>query len=114
MHDLLLLLSIIRGDYDVVISDIEEVVETTRQTERGEHRTTKARINKTNDSFLEERNCSSTSFLELRMRLWKDPKQNYFTENILEFLHKSLCGREQMHMESNLKMSKLQYTKEEN
>ena len=67
MHDLLLLLSIIRGDYDVVISDIEEVVETTRQTERGEYRTMKARINKTNDNFLEERNCSSTNFPELSM-----------------------------------------------
>ena len=32
MHDLLLLLSIIRGDYDVVINQIEKTVETTRQT----------------------------------------------------------------------------------
>ena len=67
MLDLLLLLSIIRGDHDVVINDIEEAVETTRQTERGEYQITKARINKTNNNFLEERNCSSTTFLELRM-----------------------------------------------
>ena len=36
---------------DVVINDIEKAVETTRQTERGEYRITKARINKTNDNF---------------------------------------------------------------
>ena len=51
MHDLLLLLSIIRGYYDVDINDVEETVETTRQTERSEYRTTNARINKTNDNF---------------------------------------------------------------
>ena len=50
MRDLLLLLSIIRGDYGVVINDIEKAVETTRQTERGEYRITKARINKTNNN----------------------------------------------------------------
>ena len=51
MHDLLLLLSIFRGDYDVVINDIEKAVETTRQIARGEYRITKARINKTDDNF---------------------------------------------------------------
>ena len=51
MLDLLLLLSIIRGDHDVVINDIEEAVETTRQTERGECQITKAIINKTNNNF---------------------------------------------------------------
>ena len=49
IDNVLLLLSIIRGDYGVVINDIEESVETTRQTERGEYQNPKARINKTND-----------------------------------------------------------------
>ena len=66
MHNLLLLISIIRRDYDVVINNIEEAVEETHQTERAEYRITKMRINKTNDNCLEEHNCSSNTFLELR------------------------------------------------
>ena len=67
MHDLLFLLSIFRGDYDVVINDIKEAVETARQTERGEYQITKRDLTKLSITFLEERNCSSITFLELRM-----------------------------------------------
>ena len=51
MHDLFLLLSIIRRDYDVVINDVKKAVETTHQAEGSEYRISKARIKKTNDNF---------------------------------------------------------------
>ena len=63
MHDLLLLLFLIRGNYDVDVNDFKKEVETTRQTERVEYRFTKARNNKPNNNFIEEQNCFSNTFL---------------------------------------------------
>ena len=80
VHDLLVLLSIIRGDYDVDINDIEEAVEP-RQTERGEYGITKARINKTNDNFFRR----TKLLFNYVFRVAKLLLQIYFTENILEF-----------------------------
>ena len=66
-HGLLVLLSTIRGVYDLVITEIAKAVETTRQAERIENRISKTRNNKTNNKFFRRTKLLSTTFLELRM-----------------------------------------------
>ena len=111
MRDLLLLLSIIRGDYDVDINDIEEAVETTRQSERCEYRITKARIYD-NDNFF-RRTKLLFNYVSIVANDYEKTLNKIFTENTLEFFHTSLCGREQMHLESDLQIWKLQHTKQD-
>ena len=66
MQNFLLLLFIIRWDYGVVINHIEKAVETTCQN--GLNIDSHMReLTKLTIKFLEERNCSSTTFIELRM-----------------------------------------------
>ena len=109
MHDLLLLLSIIWGDYDV----------DKRYWRSSRNKTShwtgwisnQARIYKIDDTFF-RRKLLFTYVSDFRM-IMERPWTNYFTENILDIFHKSLCGREQMHIGIDLKMWKLQHTKQD-
>ena len=110
VQNCLLLLSIIWADNDVDIKIIryldnedEEAVKTPRQTERVEYRVTKSRINKTNNNVF-RRTKLVFNHVSRVANDYKKTLSNYFTENILEFCHKSLCGWEQMHMKSDLQM----------
>ena len=52
MHDLLMLLSIKTGEFDVESStENETICDTTRQSNRGEFKLSKPRLNKTNENF---------------------------------------------------------------
>ena len=63
VHYFLLLLTLIREDYDLDINDNEEPGTTTRESERTEYRITKQELTKLN---LGEQNCSPTTFVELQ------------------------------------------------
>ena len=104
MHDLLLLLSFIRGDYDVGIDDFEEAVETTRQTERSEYRILKAGINKTNDFFFRRTKLLFNYVSIAAIDYWKTLNKITLLKIYWNFFYKSVCGKEQMHIESDLLM----------
>ena len=111
MHNFLLLLSLIQENYELDINDIDDAVETTRQSERSENRVTKAGISRTNDNFFRR-----TKLLFNISRVANEHKKALNKINQRKhtgiFFHKSLCGRENMHTESDLQMRKLQNTKQ--
>ena len=95
MHDLLLLLlSIIRGDFDVVINDLERAVETTRQTEWGEYRIIKASINKSNDNIFRITKLLLNYVSRVANDYGKTLNKITLKKIYWNFFHKSLCGRE--------------------
>ena len=100
MHDISLLLFIIRGDFGVDIDNIEEAGETTRLTERYGYRTTETRINKTTKSFF-RRTKLLLNYVYRDANDFEKTLNKINKENIRNVFHKSLCGREQVLMEND-------------
>ena len=103
--------SLIRGDYGVDIDNIEEAGEITRQTERCGYRTTETRINKTTKSLF-RRTKLLLNYVSRDANDFEKTLNKINEENLRNFFHKSLSEREQVLMENDKQMWKLQHTKE--
>ena len=81
MHDLLLLLSLLKNQYDVRVQpESDESTDTTRQAQREEFKVQKSRLRKTYDNVFSTNQNTSVQGLRI------DPDQNYTEKNQPSFL----------------------------